>query len=623
MSELFQFPEATEEELQVIALSGPRAQGCLPNVALTVETLKECYSEESKRFESLLIKRPERIIRANSLLNPIWPGLDDHFISLKILHLHLLKNLHLPPSLKLAEITFGNLQEFLSKTALCPKDESTESSKNYWNLKAILSASLYFYSGTDGLKFSLITMIVKPQLIKLLTKRLCVHLGLVGLSKSLALSKGEYHMIMDKVREKQRRPIPAWDNLFPSSILGISFPQVLRYQFSEGEVRSLLSAYMNPKFSLCPLAYASWNEGDRRLLESVERKAMTWDDIDHSELPDNEFNLYSVGAIREQLYKELLQSEIIPSNLECHRPSPNDDLEESDPLTDCKGSTSSLSEPCNVVSSLTLQVKMGLDLFRDWLIQQGVTYPACILGEGSVTNSEEVFELFQKVFSLGQLSNHRASPESSHSANVRFLSPNKARGRQSIFDAPMSRRRISREPVRNFEGHPPIHLVRSRSGSRDITNTHFKNLLEAWRRRDIVLQNYDWERDHCPILHVVRRFLEHHPYAVGIYTLLKGKPEIIASNTQVLKDNALKGKKTANLARTLMRYEPGWGMMPWTDYWYISKAVSLQSKDAPDLLTLLINYYNQKSLPILNRAKTWWGLRSIYNSECTDLLNNL
>lgn len=605
---------------------------------LTSEETLRLYEERELseplklRLKELITSTKYKTISVDAVTNPIWKDTPLEIIKLKSYTLYLVLQLTVPAvSFKnLIIIKFSHLNELLDeldKTEQLP----LESDNYYFELRVITEMMLFYYKGLDGLKFLLGNKRDRSSLVRKLYKGFESYLASKG--RSLTGIRGNWRAIIDLAKRTDTRPPTSWDRGIRTVIYGIDFPRYQGVELRFQDIPTLLQPYTSLELSVYPLMVITQDAETGQSLRSCLHNTPRWDNIFDITTFDVDLDNIKGSMKTKEVYKSIYKELNEVSYSDYSENTPKETSEPSSPLEDFNLPRDSSqvkfqSDPgpstsyhsvsnCYQQSDLVHRDDSGViwknAIFQltGWLKSHGILCPELCL-KMNPKSSDEAYLFLTQLFTLGQTSTLYNKSEAPTDESFQRIHVSRSPTRVSVNE-----HRFYRDQA-NLMNKPKsrtrsISLVKVRRGMKSITNTHIENLINA--ARDQAYQFTEQSvQDHCPILEPVRRLYLKGLHYAGFYSLKNHGIKKALANILNLRDEYCNSISLKSQALKILAHEHLWGIMPWTDIYYLKETLLPQSKKITPraLLEVVNSYYSVKSKTV-KKLEQLEGLVSIFD----------
>lgn len=591
-------------------------------------------------IRNLILSSKGTTMTADAVINPIWDSTPVDIVKMKSFIMYQVFHLTLPAIHleKVDIITFGLLGELLDD--LDKTDLIADFKDRYlYELRVVVEMMLYYYNGLDGLKYLLGRRYERPIIVKKLYKSLRAYVTSKG--HNLDQAEGNWRLFIDTAQKAGSRPPTSWQSVLQFRCYGIDFPRYQGIELRFQDIPKLLAPYLSLDLIGYPLLIKSKSVEANNSLNDCEYRTPQWHEL-MKILPETQDLLPYRGSMRsKEAYKEIYGELAEISYSECT----DDPSEESRDLLnnfhldnaphnskpESRKNVLGLSEKKLVNFSNNRQSgtfveeksnndiwNKGYSMFLNWLRSKGVIMPEACLPTIQ-TDENEVLATFQAVFTFGQSINI--------SRNTNCKEPTSTQPYIYKVAHNTERPSRSRTPIKHQVAHRPdssrrrsLSLVKTQKGSKPVTNTHIETLISMTQSDSSNQKNDIPPSDHCPVLEAVRRVYRKDLLYAGFYSLKSFSIKLALAETLGLREDLCKNLVYKKEAMKILDHEHLWGIMPWTDLYYLKKHFG-KTRDYPltRLLTTIDNYYTLKSKGIKTRDRLD-GLKAIFDEATNKAL---
>ncbi|WPV62672.1 MAG: phosphoprotein [Wufeng shrew rhabdovirus 5] len=386
--------------------------------------------------------------------------------------------------------------------------------------------------------------------------------------------------------------------------LGSTFPSVKPQVYTPQVLSLLLSGIKKPQLCFLPAFLATNDASTGEAFSTVLRYCASWVRI-KKELPENGLKVLSLPSISIttiQNSASLSLDSTWESFIENYQPdvqSIEDDSSDTETLSETSVEQVSNSPPAipstshhPVISEPPIQNLNALARFQNWLQEQGVNNPELIF-PFKQQDDDTIFKALKVAFTLGQASMIRVD-QPTPKKEVKISTEQPVRGRLPSRSSSLVRRSTSRS-------------------EKPITNTHINMLNTAWESGTLTFSEEELKQDHCPIIQEARSLIRSSgETAYGFYTLAGFEPKKTLRNVWELRSQW--EAKFRSLYEKIHPIEFNWGLMPWTDLYYLCVKFRVSKRNLDTLTNLLVSYYISK-MKFTNSPQNvrYSGLKAIYD----------
>lgn len=586
-----------------------------------IEELRSSYNLDIKWIDKIKPLRTEVTQGNDLILGPMLPGAPHQFWLCKSAMLIKLID-------KLSVVNLAKKTRRLIYGDLYPSIELLTASESDiiqgHNLTAYKAQSMMWYAtrhcgGSVALKLFLVTLTCTTQVVDdavelLYSRFLCIVSKGWTTEQRLSITTIQgYTQFMEKLGSTTRIAATNFTKVISEwTSLGSTFPAVRSHVYTPQVLSLLLNGIKQPQLCFLPAFLATNDASTAEAFSTVLRYCASWARV-KKELPENGLKVLSLPSIS---INTLLDSAVLSPNptwetfIETYQvdaSSTDDESTETDTLSETSAEQTSnppLPTPStsyqHTETESPIQASNAFAKFQAWLREQGVTNPELIFPFKQQDN-DTVLAALKVAFTLGQTSVIRTDLPTTSKKEVKISEDQPSRGRLPSRSSSLVRRSTSRS-------------------EKPITNTHINMLNAAWESNAQFFSEEDLRQDHCPIIREARSLITSSgETAYGFYTLAGFDPKRTLRNVWELRSQ-WEGK-FRNLYDKLRPIEYNWGLMPWTDLYYLCVKFRVNKRNLDKLTNLLVSYYISK-MKFINALPNvrYSGLKAIYDDYTVSAL---